>query len=122
MLESATVPERMAKVAKQKADNKGFILTGVLMLRAAAEPARAARATRLETCIVIIRLFRVVWQKTEGLQKYGAEELFGRRRKKGVEIVGRGIINSWSWRRFTASTHSTQFLRDRVTNCPKGKP
>lgn len=64
MLESATVPERMAKVAKQKADNKGFILTGVLMLRAAAEPARAARATRLETCIVIIGLVRVVWQET----------------------------------------------------------
>lgn len=38
------------------------------MLRAAAEPARAAIATRLETCIVIIGLFRVVWQKTVELQ------------------------------------------------------
>lgn len=84
MLESATVPERMAKVAKQKADNKGFILTGVLMLRAAAEPARAAKATRLETCIVIIRLFRVVWQKK--LQDYRSME-----QKSCLEEEGRKV-------------------------------
>lgn len=59
------------------------------MVRAAAEPATAARATRLETCIVL----GVVWDclaESTRLQKYKSEELFGRRGRKSVEICGTG--------------------------------
>lgn len=65
------------------------------MVRAAAEPARAARATRLETCIVLEGCLGLLAESTKLRsikQKKCLEEGGGRVQK----CVGRGI-NSWSW-------------------------